>query len=97
MNQDVEKVYRTVTGLRGVVFENFPVYRYDGQDFYLMRDEWLAERIEKLVPENLRPAARFDCRYIPEFHEALQGGELSKSETKIMKWLQTMSQHGSLM
>lgn len=94
MNQDVEKAYRTVTGSRGVVFENFPVYRYDGQEFYLMRDEWLAERIEKLVPENLRSAVRLDCRYIPEFHEALPGGELSMSETKIIKWLQTMSQHG---
>lgn len=91
MNQDVENVYRTVTGSGGMVFENFPVHLYDGQEFYRMRDEWLLNRIETLVPKCLRQAVRLDCRLIRGFHEE-PSREPSESETKIMKWLQKMYQ-----
>ncbi|KPV45677.1 hypothetical protein [Alicyclobacillus ferrooxydans] len=89
MNQDVENVYRTVIGSGGVVFENFPVSMYDGQEFYRMRDEWLVERIETFVPKCLRRAARFDCRLIRAFHEE-PNRDPSESESNIMKWLQRM-------
>lgn len=90
-------MHRTVVGSGGMVFENFPVYIYNGQEYTLMRDEWLIEQIETSVPKEIRQAARFDCRLIRGFHEELRRAEPSESETKIMKWLQSMSQQGSLM
>lgn len=97
MNQDVEKVEQTIEGTLGVIFENFPVYRYNGEDYTLMRDEWLAGQIEMFVPKEIRQAARFDCRFIPGFHEDLPREEPTELELKIMKWLQTLGPQDSSM
>lgn len=88
---------QSIEGPQGVRFENFPVYRYNGEDYTLMRDEWLVEQIEMFVPKEIRHAAWFDCRLIPEFHEALPCAETTELEKKIIKWLQTMGQRDSSM
>lgn len=88
---------RTIEGPQGVRFENFPVYRYNGEDYTLMRDEWFAEQIELFVPKEIRHAARIDCRLIPEFHEELPCAAPTAPEMKIIKWLQKMGHRDSSM
>jgi len=90
-------VQRLIAGPQGVRFENFPVYRYNGEDYTLMRNEWFAQQIERFVPKGIRHVARFNCRLIPEFHEELPCAAPTAPEIKIIKWLQKVGHRDSFM
>jgi hypothetical protein len=83
-----KKVLKTVVR-EGVTFDNYPTY-VDGAygDSYLMRDEVLAERIARCIPNDLRRAARFDCALIKAFQEEVPDESPTEQEKQVLQWLE---------
>lgn len=89
--EEVKILKTIVRSENGVVFENFPVYHYNGEDHFVMRDDELARQIEDNIPENIRHAVRVDCSLIPGFQEELDKAPPTEREKRILDWLDDMT------